>query len=257
MAIASARGLFAGITMFFCAGGLRGSFKIRELTAVHFLAGISLALLSSFFITAVKFTTSANAIVLNYSAPIWVAILAPFLLKEKTSGRDWFYVTVIIGGMVLFFFGGLSPVGLLGNVFAIVSGFFYATQAMCLRYLKSCSPASALILGNFLTFFVGLGFWGPPWPDLESVFYLLVLGVFQLGFTYYIYAEVSPYLNSLELLVMTMIEPILNPVWVFWVLGEKPGPYALIGGLIVVSGVLVWSWGNVKSKSAKPPAPET
>jgi drug/metabolite transporter (DMT)-like permease len=248
MAIASARGLVAALTIFFLSGGLKGTFRIRELCLAHYLAGLSLAFLSFFFIAAMKYAAAANAIVLQYSAPVWVAFLAPFLLKERTGARDWVFILVICGGMVLFFVGGLSTKGFWGNIFAIASGFFFASQALCLRFLKNGSPASAMILGNALTFLVGLGFWGPPWPDWESVAYILALGVAQLGFSYYLYSLASPHVSSLELVMVTIIEPILSPLWVFWILGERPGPFALAGGMVVLSGVILWGFGKAHPK---------
>jgi drug/metabolite transporter (DMT)-like permease len=252
MAIGSTRGLLAGFFLFFCFGGLKGKFKFKEFTKVHFLAGLSMALLSLSLTVAMKYTTAANAIVLNYSAPIWVALLAPWLLREKTQGRDWFFIAIIFGGILLFFVGGLSPMGFFGNICGVISGFFFATQAICLRFIKKGSPAMAMTLGAFLTFLIGLGFWGPPWPDLRSVFYLLILGVFQLGCAYCLYSLASPYVKSLELVVVTMIEPILNPLWVFLLLGEKPGPFAILGGIIVIAGVLVWSFGKHRQREAAP-----
>jgi drug/metabolite transporter (DMT)-like permease len=200
-----------------------------------------------------KFTTAANAIVLNYSAPVWVAILAPCVIKERTKGRDWLYIGVIFGGVLLFFAGDLSPVGFWGNICALGSGFFFGVQALCLRFLKKGSPASAMVIGNLLTFCLGLGFWGPPWPDSRSLLFLLALGVFQMGVSSYLYTLASPYVSSLELVLVTMVEPILNPFWVFLALGERPGPFALVGGIIVILGVMVWSFGKNGESLPLPP----
>jgi len=244
MAIASVRGLVAAFTLSIL---LPGGFSVKNLTRLHFVSAIFLSLISLCFIGAMKLTSAANVVILQYTAPLWVAVLAPLILKERTSGRDWFFMSLIFGGVFLFFLDGLTTEGFYGNILALISGLFFAFQAIILRRLKSSSPASAFILGNYLTFFVGLWAWGPPWPDFLSLFLLLFLGVFQFGFSYFLYALAAPAVSSLEMVLITMIEPILSPFWVFLFLGESPGRWALSGGLIVIISVTLW--GVIKSRT--------
>ena len=238
MALASGRALIAAITMSFL---LPGGFKPKELGRPHWVAGSCLAILSICFVSGMKLTAAANIIVLQYTAPVWVAIIAPFFLRERTSGRDWLLMTVIFGGVVLFFCDSLSPRGFWGSVLGLVSGFFFGFQAMMLRRLKDSSPANAMILGNFLCFAVGLPFLLANWPSWSAWLGIAALGVFQLGLPYYLLTLCVPKVSSLEMVLVTMIEPILCPVWVYLVIGERPGRYALIGGVVVISAVTVWS----------------
>jgi drug/metabolite transporter (DMT)-like permease len=238
MALASARGLIAAITMSFL---LPGGFKPRALRREHWLTGSCLAILSICFVTGMKLTTAANVIVLQYTAPIWVAIIAPIFLRERTSGRDWLLMGVIFGGVVLFFLDALSPRGFWGNVLGLVSGFFFGMQAMMLRRVRDSGPANAMILGNILCFLVGAPSLLLNWPSTTAWLGIAALGVFQLGLPYYLFTLCVPKVSSLELVLVTMIEPVLCPVWVYLAIGERPGRYAAIGAVVVIGAVTVWS----------------
>ncbi|MDR2142343.1 MAG: DMT family transporter [Deltaproteobacteria bacterium] len=239
VAIASGRGLLAGITMSFL---LPGGFRPARLNRVQIFSGFCLALLSICYVAALKLTSAANAIVLQYTAPLWVALLAPVILGERTSPRDWLFIGLIFGGVVLFFLDSLSSGGSLGNALALISGFFFGLQALVLRSRDNYLPASGLILGNYLTFLLGLWAWPGSWPNLSGWLFLLLLGVFQMGLPYYLYALAAPKVTSLELVLVTMLEPVLNPVWVFLAYGEEPGPMALFGGILVIGSVALWSF---------------
>jgi drug/metabolite transporter (DMT)-like permease len=244
VAIASIRGFLAGLTMSFL---LPGGFRPARLNRIQVISGFCLAILSLCYVSALKLTAAANAIVLQYSAPFWVAILAPKVLGEKTSARDWLFIGLIFGGVVLFFGDGLSSEGFWGNILALVSGFFFGLQALLLRGRNNYLPAGGLILGNYLTFLIG--FWAlfGPWPDFKGCLFLVLLGVFQMGVPYYLYALAAPKASSLELVLVTMLEPVLNPVWVYFAYGEKPGPMAFIGGVVVIGSVAVWSFLKKKT----------
>jgi drug/metabolite transporter (DMT)-like permease len=237
LAIAATRGLIAGLTILF----LMPRPHIKDFTYVHGLAAICYACLSLSFIAAMKLTTVANTLALQFTAPIWVAVLAPLILKERTRAIDWAFMAAVFGGVFLFFQGGLSASGMWGNVLALVSGFFFGSQALCLRNIKNSSPALAIVVGNFLTFLAGVYFFQPPWPDTKGILLLLALGVFQMGISYFLYTIAVPYVTSLELVVITMVEPILSPFWAFLLLDERPSSYALVGGAIVILSVLAWS----------------
>jgi drug/metabolite transporter (DMT)-like permease len=238
VAIASARGLVAGLTMSLI---LPGGFRPRKLNRPQVFSGFCLASLSICYVSAIKLTTAANAIVLQYTAPLWVALLAPWILKEKTSRTDWIFIGLIFGGVVLFFQDSLSSEGFWGNILALVSGLFFGVQALVLRFRNNYLPVGGLILGNYLTFILGLWAWSGPWPVLWDWFVLILLGVFQMGIPYYLYALAVPRVTSLELVLVTMLEPVINPVWVYLLYGEKPGPMALWGGLLVIGSVILWS----------------
>jgi drug/metabolite transporter (DMT)-like permease len=240
--------LVAAVTMSLL---LPGGFKPSSLKRDHLLAGAALAILAVCFVNGMKITAAANIIVLQYTAPLWVAVMAPFFLRERTSGRDWVFMGIMFGGVLLFFVDGLTFTGLAGNVLGLVSGFFFACQAVFLRRLKDSSPANAMILGNFLTFLVGLPAWGPPWPPLSSVLIIVLMGVFQMGVPYYLMTMSVPKVSGLDLVLVPMLEPVLNPLWVFIFLDERPGGFALAGAVVVISSVTVWS--VMKAKASKAP----
>ncbi|MDR2612699.1 MAG: DMT family transporter [Deltaproteobacteria bacterium] len=238
VAISSSRGLVAAVVLWLL---LPGGLSPRKLGAAHWISGAALALQAIAFTASTVMTTAACAITLLFSAPVWVAFLAPIFLKERTAALDWAFVAGIFGGMLLFFAGGLSPRSLTGAGLGALSGLLFAVQAVTLRTIRDRSPGSSMILGSLITFALGVPFWGPPWPDFAGVFAIVVMGAFQVGFSYYLYAIAIPFVTSLELVMITMIEPILNALLAFLILGELPGPHALAGGVIVVAGVGVWS----------------
>lgn len=190
-----------------------------------------------FFVIATKKTTAANAIFLQYTAPIYVALLSSWLLKEKTRILDWVTVFIVIGGMTLFFLDNLSTTGILGNIFAVASGVSFALQTIFLRMQKDGSPWESIFLGNILTAIIGLPFLSVSWPSYSGWIDLFILGVVQLGISYILYAKAIKHTPALEAILIPVIEPILNPVWVALFLGERPGPWSIVGGIIVLTTI--------------------
>ena len=189
------------------------------------------------FVTANKLTTSANAILLQFTAPVFVALLGTWILKESIYWYDWATMVCVFGGMILFFVDNVGIGSMLGNIIAVISGFFLACVTIALRFQKDGSPVETTWLGNIFTFLVAIPFIFRSMPDLKSIFGLILLGIFQLGISYILYALSIKHLNALEAILITVIEPLLNPVWVFLFAGEKPSLYAVIGGIIVLSAV--------------------
>lgn len=192
-----------------------------------------------FFVLANKATTAANAIFLQYTAPIYVAFLSSWLLKEKTRILDWVTVFIVIGGMALFFLDNLSSTGVLGNIFAVASGVFFALQVIFLRMQKDGSPWESVYLGNIFTAIIGLPFLFLAWPNTSGWVDLLILGVVQLGIPYILYTKAIKHTSALEAILIPVIEPILNPLWVVMFVGEIPGPWSLIGGFIVLAAISI------------------
>lgn len=238
MALASSRSLVAGLAIMFLT---RRSLDLRPPNKAQWLGAIFMALVSLAFVTATKLTTAANAILLQYTAPVWVAIFAPLVLRERTSGRDWFFIAVTFSGMALFFMDSVSGEGLLGIILAIFSGMAFAALPMALRYVKDDQPFKCLIYGNILVVLAGLPFWRAPWPDAGDILLIIIAGVVQYGLPYYLYALASRGVSSLEMVLITALEPILNPVWVFLAIGERPGTWSLIGGALVLTTITAWS----------------
>jgi drug/metabolite transporter (DMT)-like permease len=238
IALASARGLAAAIVITLLKPG---GFNPKTLTGAHWAAGLIYGVLCMLYVVAMKLTTAANAMVLIYTAPIWVGLLAPVLLKERTGGKDWLFMAVMFGGVVLCFLDGLSPEGVLGNFIALAGGFLFGLQVIFFRKLKDSRPEDAVILGNLIAFAAGLAAWGAPWPELTGWLLIAALGAFQLGLPYYLYALTVPKVSSLELILVPMLEPILCPIWVYLFIGERPGRFAFYGAALVIATVIVWS----------------
>lgn len=218
-------------------GRARFRFSRAELCGAAGYAGL---LVSN--VAATKLTTAANAILLAYTAPVYVALLAPRLLGEPTRRGDWLFVLATLAGMVLFFLDRLSPGGLTGNLLAVGTGLSYAAFTLSLRSQKEASPLRCILLGHLLTAAAGLPFLAADlarglWPDTASLLGLLYLGVAQQGVSLLLYAWCIRRLYALEAILVMTLEPILNPVWVAVGYGERPGPWALAGGAMVLCAV--------------------
>jgi drug/metabolite transporter (DMT)-like permease len=192
-----------------------------------------------FFITATDRTTAANAIFLQYTAPIYVALLSHWLLGERTRPLDWLCIVIALGGIALFFRDQLSATGFAGNLAALASGFCFGATALLVRKEKDASPASALLLGNLFAALIALPFSFGKMPSAPEWGLLVVLGALQLGLPYILYSLAIRRVTALEAVLIPMLEPILNPVWVALRKGEVPGPWSLAGGALVLGAVIL------------------
>lgn len=191
------------------------------------------------FITATRLTSAANAIVLQYSAPIYVALFGAWYLGERTHSYDWWTMGVIGVGMLLFFGDKLTTQGMVGNIMAMVSGVTMAWMTLFLRKQRHGQAGETILLGNALTAVVGLPFLFAATVEPVDWAILLYMGVLQLGVPFIFYSIAIRSLEALETILLAMLEPILNPIWVFLVIGERPGPMAILGGMIVIGAVTV------------------
>ncbi len=242
LAVAGGRGIVAAVFLYLTNRSLRFTFSRIQLTAAFAYAGCTVL-----FVTATKLTTAANAILLQYTAPVWVALLGAWFLKERTTRADWLTIVVVLGGMALFFADGLQFGGLLGNITGVLSGVCFAAMTVALRRQKDGSPVESIILGNAIAFIIGLPFmFGQPLPSPTGIAAIVALGIVQLGFSYWLYARAIRQVTALEAVIIPVIEPILNPVWVFLMAGERPSRWALVGGVIVLSAVTLRSWSSIR-----------
>lgn len=191
------------------------------------------------FVVANKLTTAANAILLQYTAPIYVALLGAWFLKEKTRLYDWIAIILTFGGMALFFLDQLGAGELLGNICSLLSGVTFAFFAVFMRMQKDASPIESVILGNALTALIGLPFLFSDLPGPKGWLSLILLGVFQLGLSYIFYTKAVNRLTALELILIPVLEPILSPVWAL-LIGEIPGRFAIAGGIVVLTVIVAW-----------------
>jgi drug/metabolite transporter (DMT)-like permease len=244
LAAAAGRGLVAGLFL------LLVSWRELKFTwsPVQLGAAVAYATCTVLFAAANKLTTAANAILLQYTAPVWVALLGAWMLHERPVRADWLTIAAVLGGLGLFFYDGLQLHNVLGVSVALASGFGFAVMTLMMRKQKDTSALESIILGNFLSVLIGL-------PALVTAPALApsgwaalgVLGVIQLGLAYLLYSKAIKHVTALEAVLIPVLEPILNPVWVLLTLGEEPSPLALVGGAIVLGAVTVRAIASVRS----------
>jgi drug/metabolite transporter (DMT)-like permease len=219
--------------------------SLARISAAEWRAACALAANTGLFILANKLTTAANAILIQYSAPIWVALLGAWLLGERASRLDWLTIGAVLGGITLFFFEQLTFEHVAGNLVALASGVASACTAMAFRKVAitpgaagRSDPLRPMLLGNLIATVLGAPFMlaSAP-PGLTGWTVLIALGLFQQTAAFLCYAWAIRHATALETLLIPVIEPVLSPVWVAIVVGEQPGPRALVGGAIVVGAV--------------------
>jgi drug/metabolite transporter (DMT)-like permease len=191
-----------------------------------------------FFVMSTKLTTAANAIFLQYTAPIYVLILEPLLLKTKFARINLITIVFCFAGMALFFVGKLTAGDIEGNSYALISGLCLTGMFLGMRKSGEDYKYSTIFWGNF---FVAL-FCSFSMFELQSLStsdFLMVgyLGIFQIGIAYIIFSYGINKVEAIEASLLAMIEPVLNPVWVLIGYGETPSTYAIIGGVIIVSAI--------------------
>ena len=244
LAVSGGRGLIAALFLYATNRGLRFHFS-----RVQLLGAVGYAACTITFCVATKLTTAANAILLQYTAPVWIALFGAWFLGERATRADWCTIGAVLVGMTLFFADNLELANVLGNALAAASGIFFAGMTIALRKQKDTSASESIILGNLLAFVVGLP-WiiGAPALSTGGWLALLLLGTVQLGVSYWLYARAIKHVTALEAVLIPVIEPILNPVWVVFATGEKPSPLALVGGVIVLTAVTLRAVASVRAK---------
>jgi len=232
----------------------REGFGINRISA---LTSILYAALLILFVVATKKTTAANAIFLQYTAPVYVLILEPLFYKEKFRLRDLITVAVCVGGMSLFFVGQLKPDDLEGNFYALASGVCFALFFLLLRHSKArdVNRASSAIYGNLIVVLICapafFGAWqrGISAADFARISYL---GVVQIGFAYLLFTlAMARGVRSLDAGIIGYVEPVLNPIWVFLFIGERPSGWAIIGGAIIIASVIIHMLSEARTKTGK------
>lgn len=209
-----------------------------------------------FFVAGTKLTTAANAILLQYAAPIYILVLAHFLLKEQMTKVQVITVFFCVMGMAVFFLDRLSPEGYLGNFFAALSGIAFAVMTVMLRKQRHADPTQSILLGNlWIVLIMGILLIvqslshpkGATHPDVYFGFAISTadsiivafLGIFQIGIPYLLFSRGIRTLRAVDAALIGMLEPVLNPIWAFLIVGEVPSVFAFIGGAIIIIAVFV------------------
>jgi drug/metabolite transporter, DME family len=203
------------------------------------------------FVSATKMTTAANAIFLQYTGPLYVLALAPFLLKERFRRADAVAVAAALGGMSLFFVGRLERGQLAGNLVAVLSGIFFGGTVLLLRRDTRKDPIASMIAGNLLAAVLAFPFAGNLSLDARSGALVLFLGIIQMGISYILFVRGLAVVEAAEASLIGMLEPMFNPVWAYLGVGERPSQWALLGGTIVL--VAVAARTLYASRRAPPP----
>ena len=246
------RSLLAALTVAYFTR--REGFRLNLTTII---ASVLYAALLLLFVIATKLTTAANAIFLQYTAPVYIMIFEPLMYKERFRGRDLAVVAACVAGMSLFFVGQLRPDDVKGNLTALLSGLCFAFFALLLRHPHSgrVNRASSVIYGNLLVALITApAFFSSAGLKLTAADACIVayLGVVQIGLAYTFFTlGIARGVRSLDAGIVGYIEPVLNPVWVYLFIGERPSGWALVGGGIIIAAVLIHTLKGAKKASSE------
>lgn len=246
LTISLIRGLLAAIMI----GFAKGSFKIH-FNRHHFFAGLFMFLTTVLFISANKLTSAANAIMLQYTSIIFIILLNKFFYKispHRVEKRTFVFVVL---GMILFFFQEINFEAQIGNLLALGSGITFAFVFVLNKH-PLAQPLESTYLGQLLSIILIPMLWFDSSITFEMQPWLLLLfmGLVQLGLGYVFFAKGIGHISALSANLITTIEPILNPLWVFLILGELIHPLSFLGGAIIL-GSIVWMNISITSVTSK------
>lgn len=214
--------------------------KILKLNPLALVNSLAYAAVLILFVIATKTTTAANAIFLQSTAPIYVLIFEPILTKTKWERINIITIAVCFVGMILFFMGDLTPGDIEGNIAALLAGIAFATFFLGMKKNEPQYSESSIFYGNVIVALICIPFI----TDMNSISlqdFAMVsfLGVFQIAFAYVLFSYGLKRIIAVEASIISMFEPVLNPIWVFIGYGEVPSFYAIIGGIIIITAITV------------------
>ena len=206
------------------------------LLASGFWYGITMIL----FVFANKLTTSANVILLQYTSPIWAALLGWFMLKEKPHWEHYAALLFIGPGMFLILSGGLASGGMKGDIIAIISGLTFGINSVVLRKHKDTNSLDIMIGSHLVCvlFSIPFFFLYPPQLSVGSILSIVYMGIFQLGLACGLFVYGLKRITAVQSMLIVAIEPVLNPLWVLLILGERPTNLAIAGGCFILAAVI-------------------
>ncbi len=248
-AVAGMRSLVSGLTIY-------GYMLLRRYRYVFnrktVLTGLFSGCTYLCFVVANKLTTAANAIVMQFTSPVFIVIYSVLFFHRKVRRQDIAVVFCTMAGIALFFMDQLEPGYVAGNLIGIAAGMFMAGMFVTVGEIETEERFSGILNGQILTFMAGLPFFLLTKPVLSriAVISILILGVFQLGISYILYVHSSRFCPPLACNLLGALEPLLNPVWVFLFDGERPGIFALMGAAVVITSITVWCvFGQERTQS--------
>lgn len=239
LVIAGARSLIAAVVI---AAFLRVTGRKWKVNRFSLLGGLFLSGTYLAFVAANKLTTAANAIALQFTAPVFIMVISALVFRQRFHKADFLAVAVTVFGISMFFFDRLGAGSLFGNCLGLFSGLFMAGMYVTTGRADEDSRMSGILFGQLFTAIVGLPMifvYDTPVTSV-AVLSILALGVVQLGIPYLFYGLAVKNCPPLACSLIGAIEPLLNPVWVFLFSGEVPGALALFGGVLVIGAVTGW-----------------
>lgn len=240
LAIVFYRSLFAALFFSLFIGKKPGPMSLPLLVSMaSYTAAISA------FVWANKLTTAANAIILQYTAPIFVFIFAWLLFREPVKRPDLLTLTLAMVGLGIIYSGSRAAPDARGVAIAILSGFLFALYMVNLRFLRQLTPAFLTFVNNLACAVILL-----PLIQSLSITYrealaLFVMGVVQLGIPYFLFSRGLETVSLQEASLIVLVEPVLNPLWVAVMVGEMPSTATFVGGGFVLGGLALrylWSF---------------
>ena len=224
------------------------------------LVGTAYAATLVLYALANKTTTAANAIFLQSTAPLYILLLAPLMLGERVRRRDLAFLAAMAAGMLMFFVGREAPTATApdparGNVLGALTGLAWALTVMGLRWLGRADDrrhpvAVAVVAGNCLAFVACLPMALPFTPGQPADWlWVVYLGVFQIAVAYLLLTKAVKTVSAFETALLLLIDPIVTPVWAWWVHGEVPGDWALAGGALVLLATALKTWRDSAAHS--------
>lgn len=227
------------------------SVKVK-FTKGNIIAALCLSVTTILFVFANKLTTAAAAILLQFSAPVFIILIELLFYKKKPKLSETLAVSVTLLGMLLFFIDKLEPGHMLGNILAVISGVSYA-GVFIFNKREDTDPKQASLLGFYINIVLGLPFvFSQVTADVTAWISVVILGVVQVGFAYLFFSKGIKHTSSLLACLITALEPVLNPVWVAIVLHIIPGPFAILGGVVIVLTIVIYNIWLEKNIAKKP-----
>jgi DME family drug/metabolite transporter len=223
----------------------------RGWTPGTLVVGVAYASTVTLYVSANKLTTAANAIFLQSTAPLYIVLLAPLLLKEQIHRREAYFLLLVAAGMTMFFVGVDEPVATApdpfrGNLLGAAAGLSWAATVMGLRWLGTRgyeATLRAIVAGNVIAFLVCLpGALPVEAMSVTDASLLIYLGVFQIGIAYLLMSRGIRHVSALEASLLLLVEPALSPVWAWLVHGERPGSWAILGGALILGATAAKTW---------------
>lgn len=220
--------------------------------------GVVYAATVALFVASTKLTTAANAIFLQATAPVYLLVLSPLVLGERFRARDLVYLCALAVGMIFCFTGQpltttTAPDPATGNVLAVFCSMTWALTLLFLRFVERnhARPGvgiTAVVAGNLLACAVTLPA-ALPLPHASPIEWgtIAYLGVFQLGVGYLCLTAAVRHLHAIDVSLLLLLEPVLNPVWTWLLRGEHPGQWALIGGSVIIMATAVKSYYDTRT----------